>query len=86
MLAPIHTQVSTSVRLPFKKLLHLTNDNLALLGEVVRGDLEVEWGRSLSYAARDVVVGSVARAEPASEVTSLTNGNTSKMGADTCCC
>ena len=61
----------------------LTNDDLALLREVVCGNLQVERGRSLSYAARDVVVGTVARAEPASKVTSLTNGDTSQMGADT---
>lgn len=85
MLAPIHTQVSTSCTPP-SKLLRLTNDNLALLGEVVLGNLEVERGRSLSYTARDIVVGSVAGAEPATKVTSLANGDTSKMGADTCCC
>jgi hypothetical protein len=73
------------MRLSFK-LLRLTNDNLALLREVVCGNLEVERGRSFSYTARDIVVRSVARAEPASKVTSLANGDTSKMGADTCCC
>lgn len=60
----------------------LTNDHLALLGEVVCGHLEVEWRRALSYAARDIVVGSMARAEPAAKIASLADGDTSKMGAD----
>jgi hypothetical protein len=62
----------------------LTNDQKAFLGEIVGGNLEVEGGRSLSYATRNVVVGTVARAEPATEVTGLTDGDTTKMGADTC--
>lgn len=61
----------------------LTNDEKALLGEVVGGDLEVEGSRASSYTAGDVVVGTVARAEPAAKVTSLANGNTAQMGADT---
>jgi hypothetical protein len=64
----------------------LTDDNLALLGEVVGRNLEVERSRSLSYAARDVVVGAVAGAEPAAKVAGLTNGDTSEMGADTWAC
>jgi len=64
-------------------LLCLTNDNLALFREVVCGNLQVERGGSLSYTARDVVVGTVARAEPASKVTGLADGNTSQVGADT---
>jgi hypothetical protein len=60
----------------------LTNDHLAVLGEVVRGNLQVQRRRSLSYAARDVVVRAVARAEPASKVTSLANGHTSQVRAD----
>jgi hypothetical protein len=61
----------------------LTDDQLALLGELVLGDLEVERGGSLSYTAGDVVVRTVAGAEPATEVTGLTNGDTTQMGADT---
>jgi hypothetical protein len=61
----------------------LTDDHLALLGEVVCGHFEVERRWALSYAARDIVVGTVAGAEPAAEVASLANGDTSKMGADT---
>ena len=62
----------------------LTNHHLAVLGEIVLGNLEVERRRSLSYAARDVVVGSVAGAEPAAKVAGLADGDTSEMGADTC--
>lgn len=62
----------------------LTDDQQAVLGEIVGWNLEVERGRSLSYATRDVVVGTVARAEPATEVTGLADGDTTKMGADTC--
>lgn len=61
----------------------LTNHHLAFLGEVVLWDLQVERRRSLSYAARNVVVGAVAGAEPAAEVAGLANGDTSEMSADT---
>jgi hypothetical protein len=89
MLVPIDT-ASAPIFIFFSPLLYkctrLTDDNLALLGEVVRGDLEVERRRSLSYATRDVVVGSVAGAEPAAKVAGLADGDTTKMGADTCAC
>lgn len=62
----------------------LTDDELALLGEIVLGDLEVEGSRSLSYPTRDIVVGTVAGAEPAAEVTSLADRDTTQVGADTC--
>lgn len=61
----------------------LTDDQLALLGELVCGDFQVERGRTLSYPARDVVVRTVAGAEPAAKVTSLADGDTTKMRADT---
>jgi hypothetical protein len=63
-------------------MLRLTNNNLAILGEVVRRDLQVQRRRSLSYAARDVVVRAVARAEPTAKVTSLANGHTTQVRAD----
>lgn len=85
MLAPIDTASSPNP-LATLHMRNLTNDNLALLGEVVCGDLEVERGGSLSYAARDVVVGSVAGAEPAAKVAGLADGHTTEMGADTCAC
>jgi hypothetical protein len=55
----------------------LTDDYLALLGELVRGHFEVERCGALSYAAGDVVVGTVAGAEPAAEVAGLANGDAS---------
>jgi hypothetical protein len=61
----------------------LTDDKLALLGEVVLGDLEVERGRSLSYPAGDVVVRTVAGAEPAAEVAGLADWDTTQVSADT---
>ena len=64
----------------------LTNNNLALLREVVLRNLKVERGGSLSYAARDVVVGSVAGAEPAAEVASLADRHTTEMSANTYVC
>lgn len=63
---------------------HLTNDQLSVLGELVFGNLEVERGRALAYTPGNVVVGSVAGAEPATEVASLADGHTTKMRADTC--
>lgn len=62
----------------------LTDDQLAILGEIVLGDLEVERGGTLPYSAGDVVVRTVARAEPATIVTGLADGDTTQVGADTC--
>lgn len=62
----------------------LTNDHLAIFWEIVLRYLEVERSGALSYATRDIVVRTVARAEPAAKVSSLTNRNTAEMGADTC--
>jgi hypothetical protein len=61
---------------------HLTDNHRALLGEVVRRDLQVQRRRSLSYAARNVVVRAVAWAEPASKVARLANRHTSQVRAD----
>jgi hypothetical protein len=67
----------------YTKCSRLTDDQLAVLGEVVFGNLEVEGGGTFSYSARDIVVRTVAGAEPAAIVSSLTNGDTTQMGADT---
>jgi hypothetical protein len=80
MLAPIHSPPMSPIQPSQKR--RLTDNNRAFLGEVVCGDLEVERGRSLSYAARDVVVGAVAGAEPAAKVAGLADGDASEMGAD----
>lgn len=61
----------------------LTDNQLAVFGEIVLGNLEVEGGRSLPYSAGDIVVRTVARAEPATIVTGLADGDTTEMGADT---
>lgn len=66
------------------RLACLTNDKLALLRKVVFGDLEVERGGALANTSGYVVVGAVARAEPASEVAGLADGHTTQVGADTC--
>ena len=60
----------------------LTNDHLTFLREIVLWYLEVEWCRTLSYAAGNVVVGTVTGAEPAAEVTGLADGDTSKVSTD----
>jgi len=61
----------------------LTDDEPALLREVILRDLEVEGRGSLPYTAGDVVVRTVAGAEPATKVTGFANGHTTQMGADT---
>lgn len=61
---------------------HLTDNQLVFLGEVVLGNLEVERSRSLAYTSGDIVVGTVAGAEPATEVTSLADWHTTQMCAD----
>ena len=60
----------------------LTNNNLTVLREIIRRNLQVERRRSLSYASRDIVVRAVARAEPASKVAGLANGHASQVRAD----
>ena len=70
---------------PFRRAsqLHLTDNQLAIVGEVVGGDLEVQRGGSFPDAARDVVVGTVAGAEPAAVVAGLADGHATQMCADT---
>jgi hypothetical protein len=47
------------------------------------GNLEVQGSGTLADTTRDIVVGAVAGAEPAAVVTSLTDGHTTQVGADT---
>lgn len=61
----------------------LTDDHGLVIGEAVRRNLEVERSRALPDTTGDIVVRTVARAEPATKVTSLTNGDTTKVCADT---
>lgn len=78
--------------------MRLTNNNLLLaVVERVLWHLEVELSSQHSAlhhptthrsgttpdATRNVVVRTVARAEPSTKVTSLTNGHTTQVGADT---
>lgn len=63
--------------------LFLTNDQGVLGGEAVLRDLEVQRGRTLSGTAGDVIMRTVAGAEPAAKVTGLADGDTTKVGADT---
>lgn len=63
-------------------LVPLTNNQLVILGEVVLGDLQVKRCRAPPYTARDVVVRAVARAEPASVVSSLADWDATKMCAN----
>jgi hypothetical protein len=72
-------------RTPLVPACLLTDDQLALLGEVVLGDLKVEGGRAFPDAAGDVVVGAVAGAEPTAVVAGLADGDTTQVGADACC-
>ena len=60
----------------------LTDNQLAVVGEVVRRDLEVERGGSFPDAARDVVVGAVAGAEPSAVVAGLADGHATQVCAD----
>jgi hypothetical protein len=60
----------------------LTNDELLLV--VVKGvlwDFEVKRSGTSSNSTRDIVVGSVTRAEPSSVVTSLSDRDTTQVGA-----
>jgi hypothetical protein len=61
----------------------LTDDEGLVGGEVVCRNLEVQRRRAFANTAGDVVVRTVARAEPATVVTGLTDGDTTEVGADT---
>ena len=63
----------------------LADNQLAVVGEVVRRDLEVEGRGSFADAARDVVVGTVAGAEPAAVVAGLADGHAAQVCADAWC-
>lgn len=66
----------------FVLLMRLTNDK-ALAIEGVLWDLEVKRSRTLSNSTRNVVVRTVARAEPTTKVTGLTDRDTTQVSADT---
>ena len=61
----------------------LAYEHLVIFQETVGGDLQVVWGRALADSPRDVVVRTVARAEPATKVSRVGEGNATKMSADT---
>jgi hypothetical protein len=60
----------------------LTNNQLVVIGDFVLGDLEVQRGGAFPDAARDVVVRTVAGAEPTAEVAGLADGHATKVCAD----
>jgi hypothetical protein len=61
----------------------LTNNNLLLvIVEVVLGNFQVERSRSTTDTTGNVVVGSVTWAEPSSVVSSLSNGDTTQVRAE----
>jgi hypothetical protein len=63
--------------------LHLTNDELLLvIIELVLWDLQVERSGTSSNSSRDIVMGTVTRAEPSSVITSLSDRYTTQVGAD----
>jgi len=60
-----------------------TDDEAVITWETVQRNLQVKRCRSLPCATGDIVVRTVARAEPASKVTSLANRHTTQMRAHT---
>ena len=65
------------------RLLSLTNENFGILQKLVRWHFKVEWGWSLTDTARDIVVRSVAWAEPAVEIPGIVEWDTPQVGTDT---
>jgi hypothetical protein len=61
---------------------HLSDEQLALLNELVRRQLQVEGSRALTDAARGIVVRAVARAEVAVVLAGVRDGHTAKVRAD----
>ena len=74
-----HTRTRIAISLPNRSMY---NDQLAVLGEFVYGDLEVQGSGAFPYTAGDVVVRTVAGAEPSAVIASLADGDTTKMRAD----
>lgn len=64
--------------------IRLTDNQGFILGEAVGRNLQVQRGRAPANTTGDIVVGTVAGAEPAAVVTGLTDGDTTQVGADTC--
>ena len=60
----------------------LTDKNLGLLRELVRGDLQVKRRGSLPDATAGVVVRTVARAEPSVVLAGVADGDAAQVGAD----
>jgi hypothetical protein len=60
----------------------LTNDDLVLFWEVILWHLQIQRRRSFSYAARDIVVGTVAGTKPAAEVSGFADWDASEVSAD----
>jgi len=79
---PLQLAIHTP-RPPLSNITPLTNNNLPILGEIIRRNLQVERRRPLSYAPRDIVVRAMARTEPATKVARLANGHAAQVRADT---
>lgn len=61
----------------------LTNDKLVFLWEIVLGDFQVQRRRSFPHTSRDIVVRTVAWAEPTTKIACFTNRHTTQVSADT---
>lgn len=61
----------------------LTNDQSSIFWEIIFWNFEVQRSRAFSYTARNIVMGTVTRAEPSSEVTGFADGHTTQMCANT---
>ena len=70
-------------RFQYAYLFRLTDDHAVVAEEVVLGNLEVQRSGTLPYTAGDIVVRTVAGAEPATKVTGFTDGHTTQVGTDT---
>lgn len=61
----------------------LTDQYVVVIKEAVNRDFEVKGSRAFANTARGVVVGTVARAEPAVVITRVGDGHTAQVSADT---
>jgi len=75
-------QVSIPSNKRTSELYKSTNDQRHILREIVCRNLKVKWSRSLPYTAGNIVMGAMARAEPASEVAGFADGHASQVCAD----
>ena len=80
--SPNRNNITNVVVVYVQALSPLTDDQLAVLREIIFWNLQVQWSRAFPYTARDIIVRTVAGTEPTAEITCFADGDTAQMCAD----